>query len=432
MVIFMKKSSFLKATFLLMVGGFGTKLLGMLIRIVTSRYLGVNGIGIHSLLMPSFGLLISLASFGLPVVISKLVAEGKYQSKWLLTSILPIILVFDFLILLVLILKGHWLADNLLHNPLTYYGLIAIGLTLPFISISSVLRGYYFGKERMLPHVISNIMEDIIRLFLLILVLPVFLKKGVEYGVFFVIVSNIASEISSIFILTWCLPNKIKLKKKDLIPKNDYLTPIFKLSLPTVASRLVGNIGYFFEPIIFTTILLKTGFSNQAITAEYGIISGFVLPLILMPAFFSTAISQALIPTISKYIAHNKRKLAKTRFWQALALSLGIGIICTLIFELCPEFLLKFLYHTDEGCLYVKILAPICLLQYIQTPLASTLQALGRAKEAFTSTLIGTITKLITLVLGCYLWGIWGLILSISLGIIVVTSQQFYKVMKFL
>ena len=94
----MKKSSFLKATIILMFGGFITKLLGMVIRIITSRYLKVTGIGLYSLLMPTFSLFIALASFGFPVAISKLVAENKLPTHKLIASILPLsfIVFFNF------------------------------------------------------------------------------------------------------------------------------------------------------------------------------------------------------------------------------------------------------------------------------------------------------------------------------------------------
>ncbi len=428
----MKKSSFLKATIILMFGGFITKLLGMVIRIITSRYLKVTGIGLYSLLMPTFSLFIALASFGFPVAISKLVAENKLPTHKLIASILPLSLLLDFLLLFFLIFSGNFISIKLLHNKATYYGLIAIGLTLPFISISSLLRGYYFGKERMGIHVFSNICEDLVRLCLLTIGIPFFMKFNIELAVFFVILSNIVSEICSIVIFLLFLPNKIVIDKVDFKPKRKYLNPIFSISIPTVASRLIGNIGYFLEPILFTTILLFKGFSNQDITLEYGIISGFVLPLILIPSFFSMAISQALVPTISKYIALKKKKMAKKRFNQALFISLAIGFIFTVIFELFPEKLLYFLYHNTEGTFYVRILSPICLFQYIQAPLASTLQAMDKAKEAFTSTLFGTIIKIISLIIGCYFFNVWGLIISICFSIIFVTLVQYSKVNRFL
>ena len=77
----MKKSKFIKSTFILLVGGFITKILGMLIKIVMTRLIGTEGIGLYMLIMPTFTLLIAVAQLGMPVAISKLVAEDKRNNK---------------------------------------------------------------------------------------------------------------------------------------------------------------------------------------------------------------------------------------------------------------------------------------------------------------------------------------------------------------
>ena len=402
----------------------------MIIRIVTSRYLGSEGIGIYSLLMPTFSLLIALSSLGLPMAISKLVAEDKYNNKNILFSVIPISLFINLSIIFILFFIGSFISSNLLHDIRTYYGLICTGFVLPFIGISSILRGYFFGKERMFPHVLSNVLEDIIRLVVLVKFLPYFLDKGIEYAVGFVIVSNIFSELASIVTFLIFLPKNVKLKKNDIIPNKKNIKNVFSISLPTTGSRIIGNIGYFFEPIILSSILFKLGFSSSFITKEYGIIEGFVLPLLLLPSFFTMAISQALVPVISKSYSHGNVKETKRKLKQAIAFSLMIGIPCTIIFELFPEFILKFLYNTKDGILYIRILAPILLLQYIQAPLSSALNAMGKARSSLYSTLIGTFGKTISLIIFTMLFNIWGLIISNIVSIVIVTFYQYKQVKK--
>ena len=77
----MKKSNFFKLTLMLVIGGFITKILGMIIKIVTTRYIGAMGMGIYMLIMPTYSLLIAISGLGFPVAISKLVAEEKYNNK---------------------------------------------------------------------------------------------------------------------------------------------------------------------------------------------------------------------------------------------------------------------------------------------------------------------------------------------------------------
>ncbi len=429
----MKKSKFIKSTIILIIGGFLTKIMGMIIKIITSRLLGTEGIGIYMLLSPTFSLFIALAQLGFPVAISKLVAEETKNNKNLISSLIPISMIINIVIILIIFLSGDFIAYNLLHEPRTKLAIICMGLVLPFISISSIIRGYFFGKEKMFPHVFSNVMEDIIRIIIIILFIPLFIKQGIEYAVTFLVISNIISELTSIIILLMFLPKHFQINKKDFVPNKQNLKEIFNISIPTTGSRLIGNIGYFFEPIILTSTLLWVGYDNSFIVTEYGIISGYVLPLLLLPSFFTMAISQALIPIISKATTNKNYKYAKEKLKQAIYFSLLIGIPMTIIFELIPEIPLKLIYNTTEGINYIKVLAPICLLHYIQAPLSSTLQAMGKAKDAMKGTLIGIILRTSSLFIFSSLKiGMWGLVIATSINIIYVTLYDASRIKKYL
>ena len=426
----MKKSKFLKSVIILVIGGFITKLLGMVIKIVLTRTIGTTGIGIYMLIMPTYMLLISIAQLGFPVAISKLVAENKFNNRSLVLGIMPISLFINFIIFIFLILFGSFISNNLLHDSRTYYGIIAIGFVLPFISISSIMRGYFFGKERMLPHTFSNIIEDVIRLLFIIFVIPLTIPLGIEYTIFFLILSSILSELSSIIIFIICAPKKMDFRK-NIVPKKNNVRNILSISLPATGSRLIGNIGYFLEPIILTFVLIHTGYDSEFIINEYGIINGYVLPLILLPSFFTMAISQSLIPIISKSYSDKNLNYTRSKIKQAVNLSLLIGIPATLIFIFIPNVPLKLIYNTDIGINYLRVLAPICLLHYIQGPITSSLQAMGKAKVAMKGTLYGMILRASTLFIFSYLKiGLWGLIIAISINIIFVTLHQIKEVIK--
>lgn len=426
----MKKSKFIKSTIILIVGGFLTKLLGMLIKIVMTRLLGTKGIGTYMLISPTFTLLIGLASLGMPVAISKLVAEDKRNNKNLVFSAIPIVMIINILIIIILIFITPIIANKLLNEPKTYYAIMAIGMVLPFISISSILRGYFFGKEKMIPHVVSNITEDIVRLIIIAIGIPYFLKKGLEYAMAFIVLSNIASELTSIFILFFFLPKNFQITKNDLRPVKNNIKEIMNIGLPTTASRLIGSIGYFLEPIILTYALLKIGLTNDQIITEYGIINGYIMPLLLLPSFFTMAISQALVPTISHAYANGYIDYTKNKIKQAIFFSLLIGLPVTVFFEFFPKIPLNLIYNTTEGIIYLRVIAPICLFYYIQSPVTSALQAMGKAKEAMLGTLEGMIIRTISLLVGCLSFGIWGLIIATSLNMIYVTIHQIYHIKK--
>lgn len=135
------KNKLIKSTIILVIGGFFTKVLGMIIKIIMTRKMGPEGIGIYMLLLPTFSLFIALAQLGFPIAISKLVADNNHNNKKLVFSIIPVSMFLNIIILVFLFFSSHFIAEELLHEPRSYYGLICMGFVLPFISISSILRG---------------------------------------------------------------------------------------------------------------------------------------------------------------------------------------------------------------------------------------------------------------------------------------------------
>lgn len=404
----------------------------MLIKIVIARYLGPKGLGMYMLILPTFILLISLSQFGFPLALSKLIAEEKRNTKHLYLSIIPIIIIINIILIILIIVLSPIISTKLLHNKDLYISIISMALVIPFTTISSICRSYFFGHNKMLPHVISNITEDIIRLLLIIILLPKIKLLGLKYIICFLILINIISEISSTLVLLIFIPKHISIKKKDLIPNKSYIKDSLEISIPNTTSRLISSIGYFLEPIILTNILL-INYSSSYITKEYGIISGYVIPLILLPSFFTNAISQAILPIISKEYSNKNYKRVKRKAKEAIIISITIGIITTIVLELNPSFFLKTIYHTTKGINYIRILTPIFLLQYLEYPLSSILDSINKSKDNLISTIIGTLSRTISLlVLSYFKIGIYSLIISIIINIIITSIYQIKKVRNYL
>ena len=426
------KNKFIKSTLILVIGGFFTKALGMAIKIVLTRLIGTEGIGLYSMIMPTFLLLNSIAQLGLPTALNVLIASDKYNTKNLVFTAILISLSIDIVIMLFLIVSSTFLSNNLLNDSRLSLGLLSIGFVLPFITISNCLRSYFFAKQRMYPHVITNIIEDLVKLIFIIIGIPFFLSKGIEYAIAFVILSNIFCELSSIIIFIFLIPN-FKCKNKELKPNIKNIKELFKIAIPTTGSRLIGSIGYFLEPIIITFVLLKIGYTNKFIVTEYGIINGYVMQLVLLPSFFTGAISQALIPIVSKNYVKGNYKYISKKIKQAIFFSLLIGIPATIIFELFPDILLKLLFNTNKGIDYIQIIAPICLLHYIQSPISSSLQAMGSAKISMIGTLFGMILRTISLfIFSHFKIGLWSLLIATSINIMFVTLFDLYNVRRIL
>lgn len=425
----MKKSKFIKSSIILIIGGFMTKILGLLVKIVLTRKIGAEGIGLYSLILPTFLLVISISGLSLPTALNVLISAKKHNTKKLMITSLIISLVLDLIIIIFLIFTSNFIANNLLNDGRLYYPIIAIGFTLPFITISNNFRSYYFANERMYPHVISNILEDVVKLLLIILFIDFFIKSK-ELTITYIIITNIFSELSSIIIFLILAP-KFNIKLKDIKINKKDIKDLFKIAIPNTISRLIGSITYFFEPIIITYVLLKLGYSSHYILTEYGIISGYVLPLILLPSFFTNAISQALIPVISSNYTIKNFKYIRYKIKQALIISLILGLIFTSIFIFKGQYLLKLIYNTDQGYNYIKFIAPVFLLHYLQHPLLSALQAMQYTKINMLISIINMFIRTVLLFILLNLdIGLYALLIVLGINITFTCLYAAYKVNK--
>lgn len=428
-----KKSLFFKSSLILLIGSLITRGLGFIIRIAFTRSIGSDGVNLYSLIMPTYSLIISLTQLGLPIAISTVVARGEKRGVKVVSSIVPVVFLLNIVVMLIIFLSSNFISTTLLDNKDALYPIMSICLVIPFISISSILRGYFFGKQKMLPHSISNIVEQIARLLIIIIFMPSLVSLGPSYSVSGFILLSIISEVISIIIFLLFLPKGFSIKNCDLHPDLGTTKEVLGLCIPTVGGRIIGNIAYFFEPIILTYMLKHVGYSNYYIQSEYGIYNAYVLPLLLIPSFIIQAISTALIPEISK--RYEKRDIdgIKKRLRQTLLITLLLSTISNIFVFIYPEFLLNTVYHVNDGVAYIKILAIPFILFNLETPLSSTLQALGKTKLAFRATTVGILIKTSSLIILSLLKiGLYGLVIGEILDILCIVLINYKNIKKVL
>lgn len=423
------KNKFIKSTIILIIGGGITKLLAMVIKISLARSIGNDGIGIYMMILPTFNLFITLSTLSLSTSLGKLIAE-KRSSKKVIFSSIPFTMIYNFFLMIILIFLSKFISNTLLNNSITYYPILCISFTLPIIALSGILKGYFFGKNNMFPYTFENICEQIVRLLFIIFIVPKLLNISLIVAISSLVLVNILSEGIAIIVMLLFIPNKSLDKESFKVDKN-IVKDVLNISIPSTGSRLIGSISYFLEPIILTYAMLKSGSSLSFITSEYGIVTGYVYALLLIPSFFTMAISTSLLPIISKNYAERNMRIVKKGLSQGMLFSLLIGCFFTILFMLFPNYILKFIYNTTLGSDYVRLIAPFFIFHYIQGPLTTYLQAINKAKCAMYGTLLGSIIKNILLfVLAIFNYKIWSLIISTIVNILIVTIHHIIYTIK--
>lgn len=424
-----KNNIFLKSTLVLLIGGTIGKAVGFILKIIITRTLGSEGMGLYSMLSPTISLITVLSTFSYPTSISKVISSNSERSKTIILSLLPLSFIMNTFIILITIIFAKTLSTNLLHNSSLYFPIICISVLAPFISVSSIIKGYFWGRQNMFPYMLSNFLEQVTRLILIGIFIPKIIKIGLIHAICFIILVNAIGEVISQVVMIYYFPKKSISFKKEYISKTA-IKKVMDVSIPSTSSKIVGSFSYFLEPIILTNVLLFVGYSNDFIVNEYGIINAYAMSLLLLPAFFTQNMATSLIPELSKYYSVKDYKMCIKRIKQIVLISCTIGSVSTLVIVLFPKFFLNLLYKTSFGIDYIRILSPFTILFYIEYPLSNALQALGKSTEAMKISITSSIIRLIAIAaLSLLRIGMYSLILSIIINL-VYTTYLYYKVLK--
>ncbi|WP_066063883.1 stage V sporulation protein B [Neobacillus soli] len=435
-------SKFLKGTFILLIAGLITRVLGFIYRIVLARSIGEEGVGLYMMAYPTFILVVTITQLGLPVAISKNIAEaearGNYaEIKKILVVSLATTIGLSFIITPALIFLAPILSTTLFTDHRTFFPLIAIAPAVPIIAISAVLRGYFQGRQNMRPSAISQILEQFVRITLIATATKTFLPYGVEYAAAAAMAASVLGELLSlVYLLT-----TFKLKKRFRLRKDFFqfvhkgkrtFKELMEIALPTMGSRMIGSVSWFFEPIVVAHSLALAGIVAGSATKQYGLLTGYAMPLLMLPSFVTFSLATSLVPAISEANSKNNHKLIEYRLQQALRLTFLTGGLAVIILYVLADPLMELMYGSTKGSYFIRLMAPCFLFYYYQGPLQAVLQALNLARAAMINSLIGAVVKtaLIFLLASQASFGITGAALGIIVGFVIVTILHFATVLK--
>ena len=406
----MSKDNFLKGAAILGIAGVIVKILGAFYRIPLNNILGSEGIGYYQTAYPLYVLLLTISTSGFPVAVAKLVSEknalGDHRGAhkvfkvaflgMLIAGVLTSIFVF---INAKGIVKG-------LANEDAYYALIALVPALFFVPIMSVFRGYFQGRQTMTPTAISQIVEQLFRVTMGLLLTYHLLDRGLPIAAggasFGGSIGAIAGAITMIIIYIF-QRGKIREEIKDSPRNEETVSKIIKdlliIAIPITIGAAIVPIMNSIDTLLVFKRLESVGFSKAEANALFGQLTGHAQTLINLPLIFSTALAISLVPAVS--IANTKKN------YREIKNITSSGIRTTLLIGLPCAFGLFILAEPIIGLLYFK-LSPeeiistgeilsilsfgVIFLTLVQS-LTAILQGLGKPLVPVANLAIGAIVK---------------------------------------
>ncbi len=426
------------------------RILGFIPRILLPRIIGAEGVGLYQLGYPFFLVLVTIISGGIPLAVAKLVAEAESagnpeRSKRVLRTSLIFALISGLLFTVLCILIAPLASRYILTDARVYQTFVAMSPMIAIVAVSSVYRGYFQGKQDMIPSAASSIMETIARIICVLWFSYLLLPMGIEYAAAGAMLGVLAGEIAGMAVLLWQyrrmksregsvsvqLPSSATSvsKKEGFVPM---LRRIMKIAIPVTGGRLVGSMSYLLESITTAQSLAIAGIATAIATAQYGALQGMIIPLLLLPGALTSSLAVSLVPSLAEAQARGDIKTIHLRLHQSIRLALVTGAPFAVIMYVLAEPLCMLIYNNTEIAGMLKIMAPFALFLYAQPPLQAALQALDKPGRALINTLIGAIVKIVLIL---YLasnpsFGIYGAILAIIVNFIIVTLLHGFSVSK--
>lgn len=441
----------------MLAAGIINRMLGFIPRIALPRIIGAEGVGLYQLVYPFFLVLVTVITGGIPLAIAKMVAEAEGEnrpekSRQILRTGLTLSVGLGIFFTIVALVSASWVSNVLLTDRRVYYTFIAMIPMIGIVAVSAIYRGYFQGRQNMIPSALSSVFESIVRIFFMLWFSWLLLPKGIALAAAGAMLGVTVGEIGGMLAILWQYYVITKKDKKttpsleqqpaeqESIPSDPEAvkstSPILRrllgVSIPVTASRLVGSFSYLLESIITVRSLALAGIATAAATAQYGSLQGMVIPLLLLPGALTSSLAVSLVPSLSEAAARKDLPTIHKRMHQALRLALVTGAPFAVLMYVLAVPLCNLLYGNADTAPMLKLMAPFALFLYVQAPLQAALQAMDKPGRALINTLIGAVVKIILIVILASQpdYGIYGAIIAIIVNSVLVTLLHGYSVVS--
>lgn len=390
-----KKETFMQSVITLIFSQVLIKLLGLVYNLyLTNREgFGDKGNGIVSASYQIYALLLTISSIGVPNAIAKLVSErvalGDHKGAHRILKIaFATFAVIGLVGTLMLFFGAHIIAAEWLQIPEAEMTMVALSPAIFFVAISSVMRGYFNGRQQIKATARSQSIEQIFKTALTIILVEIV-----------AIASNVSTE--------WMAAGATLATTLATLAGFGYLYLYYKIRKREIASEIRTTVNYKYQrrrniirkillvsfPIALTAILssvnknidsftvvrsLKEFLPAEEAVSQYGILGGKVDTLTSLPLSINVAFSTALVPAIAAAKAKRDMKTIKRKTSFSLLVSMLIGLPCTAGMCIFAGQILNLLYpNASSGTVILQVSSLTILFTILDQTINGALQGYG-------------------------------------------------------
>ncbi len=367
--------------------------LGFLYRIVLSRLIGAEGLGLYQVSLSLFSLFLTIGTGGIPITVSRMISKSKADGQPMSeSSAVSAGALSSLLLTLPVALFLFFLGDKLPflfsdERAFPVFRILLLGLC--FSALYAVIRGHFWGNKRFLTTELLELAEETVMVIAGVLLLQNVADpaSGAERAAWAVVISYLFSFTAS----TLCFffsGGKLSSPKKQL-------KPLVDATIPLTAVRASSSLVNSAIAVILPVMLIRAGLSSGEAVAQFGVISGMVMPILFIPSTLVGALALVLVPELSEdYYKGNTERLCKN-IERGLLFSFLVAAILLPLFYAVGEDAGMLAFADPLAGTMIKYSCPILLPMSLTMISTSVLNSMGHEKQTFLFYFVGAAALLL-------------------------------------
>ncbi len=389
------------------------KLVGVLYSIPLTWMIGTNGLGVYQAVFPAYNLLLTISSAGLPVAVSRLVARSLAKddprgAKNVFKTALLLLFALGS-VATIIMLAGSGLLAAASDQPSSRIGFQVIAPCVVIVCVLSAFRGFMQGQQNMVPTAISQLIEQVGKVFLALPMAYFGSKMGIEYGAAGALLgTTIVEGIALIYMAVLylrrrsCFATLPQLSSDAPEAPANIARQLLTISLPITIGACIVPLSQYIDSTMLVGRLMSTGMDELTASSVYGLFSGTVIRIINIPTALALAVSMSLVPAISSAKAVNDNAGVARQTDLGMRFAFLIGLPCSVGMSVLAEPLMRFFYQgsivEEQLILGGELLSlsglTIVLFTVVQAT-TSVLQGLGKQRIPMYTLIAGVVCKII-------------------------------------
>jgi len=414
---------FIKDALVLTIFGIVIRIIATVFNVYLSNVIGTEAIGIYQLLMSVYLFCINIAVAGMGLTTIKLVSkEDALGNSSKISRIVQKVLLYSgtmgCVACLLLVLSGEYLVTNVLNNVVSKRVIFILAISLPFLSMSYALNGYFTGKRKIFKGSMLQLLDQIAKVIVMTILIIKFLPGSIENACIALVLGDTICEVLS-FILSYALYKLEKNVGKVTISQDKQISKeIIGIAFPVAFTACIRSGLNALKQVTIPKSLEKSNMSYKAAISEYGVVTGLAMPIITFMSAFIQPVSSLLLPQFSAYHAKGYKEKVNSTIDRVFKTTLfyAIGVMGAL--WAFSEQLGEIIYNNSSVGWYIKMLSPLVIFMYLDSTVDSMLRGLDKQIGVMLCNILDLVVSIAFIYFVVPKYGVAGYIASIFLSTI--------------